>query len=111
MGAMGGIDADRLAAWVEQSCAAQGVPVKVTDVSVLSAVSVLLGGALGGSARKRVSVSTGSPGAISEAPERLDSIDVDLSGTLRARRDHRMVQDGDNDGGLPLQRQGRPLAS
>jgi hypothetical protein len=30
--------------WVERSCAAQGVPVEVTDPSVLARVVVLLGG-------------------------------------------------------------------
>ena len=30
-------------AWVERTCAAQGVPVKVTDPVVLAAVAVLLG--------------------------------------------------------------------
>lgn len=32
-------------AWVEQSCAAQGVPVKVTDPMVIRQVVVLLGNA------------------------------------------------------------------
>ena len=30
-------------AWVKRTCAAQGVPVKVTDPAVLAAVAVLLG--------------------------------------------------------------------
>ena len=42
-GRMGAVDPKRLAAWVARSCEAQGVPVKVTDESVVRAVTVLLG--------------------------------------------------------------------
>lgn len=38
-----GLSAEDLAAWVAKSCAAQGVPVKVTDPTVLRRVAVLLG--------------------------------------------------------------------
>lgn len=39
-----GIDLDALRAWVEASCAAQGVPVAVTDSGTVSRVGVLLSG-------------------------------------------------------------------
>jgi hypothetical protein len=38
-------------AWVQASCAAQGIPVKVTDVTVIRRVGVLLGALSGGFAR------------------------------------------------------------
>ena len=37
------LDPEDLAAWVRESCASQGVPVKVTDVTVVRRVGVLLG--------------------------------------------------------------------
>jgi hypothetical protein len=41
------LDQRVLAAWVEASCAAQGVPVRVTDPGVLARVGVLMGAAPG----------------------------------------------------------------
>jgi len=38
------LSADEVAAWVAASCAAQGLPVKVTDPGVVRRVAVLLGG-------------------------------------------------------------------
>lgn len=43
------LPADELAAWVEASCAAQGVPVKVTDAAVVRRVGMLLGAGADGS--------------------------------------------------------------
>jgi hypothetical protein len=39
-----GIDRQALLRWLEASCAAQGIPVVVTDAGVVSRVGVLLGG-------------------------------------------------------------------
>ncbi|THJ00979.1 hypothetical protein E7Z54_11470 [Nocardioides sp.] len=48
------LDEAALAAWVESSCAAQGVPVKVTDPTVVRRVGGLLGASPEGvRARKR----------------------------------------------------------
>lgn len=41
------VDQRVLAAWVEATCAAQGVPVRVTDPGVLARVGVLMGAAPG----------------------------------------------------------------
>lgn len=38
-----GLTLDQVRAWVEQTCAAQGVPVVVSDPAVVSRVGVLLG--------------------------------------------------------------------
>lgn len=41
------LDQRVLTAWLEASCADQGVPVRVTDPGVLARVGVLMGGAPG----------------------------------------------------------------
>ena len=52
---------DELAAWVTASCAAQGVPVKVTDPTVVRRVGALLGaGVEGVRGRKRSGTRTAS---------------------------------------------------
>ncbi|MHB1166467.1 MAG: hypothetical protein ACYC90_14130 [Candidatus Nanopelagicales bacterium] len=53
-----------LAAWVEASCAAQGVPARVTDVHVVREVAVLLGGPVrAGSGSAGATVDRTSPGS------------------------------------------------
>jgi hypothetical protein len=99
-----------LAAWVERSCAAQGVPVKVADGAALRAVAVLLGVSAGGPARRRESASTGTTAGPSEAPHRLDPLHVDVTGARGTGGDDCVIEQGGNDGGLPLQGQTRPLA-
>jgi len=37
------LDTDRVAAWVERTTTAQGVPARVTDAQTVEAVAVLLG--------------------------------------------------------------------
>ena len=78
---MAPIDRERLISWVKQSCARQGVPVKVTDAAVLQSISALLGGPAGGTARISARGSTVEPAGQSETPNGLDSLDVDLTGT------------------------------
>lgn len=63
------LDRQRLAAWVEASCAAQGVPVRVTDPGVIARVGVLLGGAPGTDGRG----SGRSTAAVSEPPDGLNA--------------------------------------
>ena len=52
------LSAEDLAAWVAKSCAAQGVPVKVTDPAVLRQVGVLLTGQASGSGARGACAST-----------------------------------------------------
>ena len=59
------IDRQKLAAWVEASCAAQGVPVRVTDPGVIARIGVLLGAAPGTDGRG----SGRSTAAASEPPD------------------------------------------
>lgn len=97
---------DALAAWVEASCASQGLAVKITDPTVVRRVGALLGaatdpGPLGGRGRKRSGTRPpNDPDAVADqndpapapAPaERLDSRDRQGS---RGHRDHPTGQDG-----------------
>jgi hypothetical protein len=59
------LDRQRLAAWVEASCAAQGVPVRVTDPGVIARIGVLLGAAPGTDGR----ASGRSTAVASESPD------------------------------------------
>lgn len=62
---------DEVAAWVIASCAAQGVPVKVTDVTVVRRVGVLLGATGDGSrAHPRSGSTRGADVAVSGAIRR-----------------------------------------
>lgn len=47
------LTSEEVAAWVEASCAAQGVPAHVSDQTVLAAVVALIGGAAGGPAARQ----------------------------------------------------------
>ena len=78
--------------WVDSTCAAQGVPVMVTDLGVLARVGVLIGGTRrkpsGG--RDRLQPPLGSnPVRVQSGP----------SG-LRGGQDHGVVEDGLHDGYL-----------
>lgn len=103
---------DWLAEWVGASCAAQGVPIKVTDPGVLSQVGVLLGVGAGSTrAHGAPAPSTRGPAPPSQSPHRLHPLGVQPPGTGDARGDHGMVQHGREDGGLPFQTQGRPAVA
>lgn len=54
--------------WVEASCMAQGVPVKVTDGPALAAVVALLAPGRTGAARKRSEDGEGTTGDTSATP-------------------------------------------
>ena len=56
-------------AWVEASCAAQGVPVKVSDVGALAGVA----GLLGATSRPKDGGAPNCPAIGSDAPDRLES--------------------------------------
>ncbi len=91
---------DQLAAWVEASCAAQGVPARVSDPAVLRRVGVLLGGLLGG-----------LRGEGSEPPHRADPGRVQAAGTADPGPDHGVLEHGAHDGVLAVQVQPRPLVA
>lgn len=107
VGAVGRLSAERVAAWVEASCAAQGVPVKVSDPHVVARVGVLLGvrSATGAQAKLRP-VRT----AASEPPDRTNPVGIERAGHL-GRVDDGVIQHGGDDGSLPVEVQAGPLGA
>ena len=102
VGVMGGVDAESVRALVERSCAAQGLPVKVTSPAVVEAVVSLLGTA---PAPRR-------DGPVrSQTPDRVDPVRVDVVDAGPGRADHDMVEDGPDNRSLPVEVKRRPLAS
>ena len=100
-----------LSAWVQASCARQGVPAKVTDIVVVGRVAMLLGSpvgpeALGAVAPKR----TGRRGP-SETPDDLHSVRVQRAGAGLGRSDDDVVDDGGDDGGLTGEIEAGPLSA
>jgi len=78
-----------LKTWVERSCAAQGLPVKVTDPAVLRQVGVLLG--------------------CSRPPSHLDAVGVEAGPALDGGVDGDVIDEGADDGVLPGDREAVPL--
>jgi hypothetical protein len=85
-------------AWVEASCAAQGVAVKITDSEALSAVAVLLGAAPG----KAGGRPAGRP--LSEAPDGLEAAGIELVQAAAAGADDDVIEHSGDDGVLAGQR-------
>lgn len=106
------VDPVWLAGWVAASCAAQAVPVKVTDTGVLSRVGALLG------VRARATRAPGAPApstrgraAPSQPPHGLHAVGVEDAGSGARRCDDGVVEDRGDDGGLPVQAQGGPAVA
>lgn len=100
---------DRVRAWLEASCAAQGVPVVVTDPLVLARVAALVSGTAGAAAR-RASAEDG-PARRSQPPHRLHPLDVQGPRSGRAGADDDVLDQRPDDRGLPIQVQRRPLSA
>ena len=92
---------EQVAAWgVIASCQEQGVPVKVTDPTVIRKVGVLLG-TMGGEGRGEArSASRPSPAGL-QAPGDGNAGRVHCLDTGGAGGDHRVVDDSSHDGVLP----------
>jgi hypothetical protein len=102
---------DEVAAWVAASCAAQGVPVKVTDPTVVRRVGTLLGVVTPERRGRKRSGPRPSGAAASVAPHEghaggVQHLSAGLPGT-----DHHMVDDGFDDGLLPGQAEGLPISA
>jgi hypothetical protein len=96
---------EQVRAWVARSCAAQGLPVHVTDALVVERVRVLLTGTARPTSRPArpwptAGSSIGSRTAGSEPPDRLHPVGVQAAGAQDAGADDGVVQDGPDDRGL-----------
>lgn len=102
---------DDLAAWVERSCASQGVPVKVTDAGVQRVVSVLMNPLPGGEPAASRSGSRRGPGPESQTPHRLHPVGVQRSGPGLPGCDHGVVEHGLDNGSLSAQVELPPISA
>ncbi len=92
------VDRDALRAWLEASCAVQGVPVFITDASLVTQVGILLGGrrAVGKPPRG------GAHGTRrSQSPRGDDALRGEGSDSLDTRGDGSEVENGPDDRVLP----------
>lgn len=107
--ARAGPSPDRVRAWLEASCAAQGVPVVVTDALVLARVAALVSGTAGAAAR-RVSAEAG-PAGRSRPPLGLHAVDVQGARSWGAGGDDDVLDQGADHSRLPVQVQRPPLSA
>ncbi len=113
------LNREGLAAWVERSCAAQGVPVKITDPVLIEQVRVLLTGQAGraapparrGTGKARRARRDSKPEGASEPPDGGDAFGAEHAGSGRAGPDDGVVQNGADDRGLTGQVQIRPRSA
>jgi hypothetical protein len=105
------VSPESVAAWVSASCAAQGLPVKVTDAGAVARVVTLLGGPLGSGRAQARSASTARPRRALQPPHGSDPLDVESAALVGARFDDGVVEDGRNDGGLAGQVERGPLSA
>lgn len=109
---LSGVPPERLRAWVEASTRAQGLPVHVSDPATIQAVRALLAGGEPGTSALARSAGAGPGGHPSEAPDRLDPVDVQtLAPGPGGGLDHDVVDHGTEDGDLPVEVQVRPLTT
>ena len=97
VGVMGGMSPDDVRALVERTCAAQGIPVQASAPGVVAAVAVLLG--------------AGFSREASGSPDRLDASRVETVGLPLRGVDDDVMDDSLDDGTLPVEVEGGPLAS
>jgi hypothetical protein len=102
LGAVAMIDPEVVRRLVEQLCAAQGVPVKVTDAVAIRNVVCLLGGPRGRRAPQAKRGRGGRTDAL-QAPDRVDPLWVQAAGTEAARADLDAVDNSGDDGRLTAQ--------
>lgn len=106
------LDPNWLAGWVAASCAAQGVPVKVTDPGVLFRVGVLLGVRAGATrAHGAPAPSTWGHRPPLQPPDWPHALGVKAPRPGDTGGDDGVVEDGGDDGGLPVQAQTRPAVA
>lgn len=94
-----------LVTWVELSCAAQGIAVKVTDPLVVSQVAALFGQVLAPAQQR------GGERLALESPNGLDAAGVELLDARCAGANGGMVEDRADDGRPPGQAEAGPLVA
>lgn len=99
------IDREMLRTWLEATCAAQGLPVLVTDAEVVARVGVLLSGRDSARGPRQ---GTRAESRRSEPPSGYDPVRVEAACASRARADRGEVEDSGDNGGLSVQVQGVP---
>lgn len=106
VGAMAGLSEADITAWVEASCAAQGVPVKVTDPDAVRRVGVLLrtGDATGAQAKLRPVRPPPSQPPLGNDTGRIEPVHP---GTLHSC----MIEDCTDDGSLAIEVEFGPLGA
>jgi hypothetical protein len=105
------LSADEVAALVEASCAAQGVPAKVTDPGVVRRVGALLGAPADASRAQPRSGSTRGAGGGSVAPHDVGPGRVQSLGSGDPGSDHDVVDQGFDDRVLPRQVEAAPRSA
>lgn len=109
-GRSGLVPFEAVMAWLEASCAAQGVPVVVTDAVVLAQVAVLISGR-GGRRTRQAQRAPALQQSMSEPPQGLHTPGVQAAGTGCAGSDDGVLQQGGDDGVLPVQVEVGPLSA
>ena len=89
--------AENARAWAERTADAQGLPMGITDDSVIAEVAVLL--------------ASGRQWVLSSAPDRLDAVRVEAVPAPQGRLDDDAREDGGDDGALASGVEVRPLRS
>ncbi|MCU1677355.1 MAG: hypothetical protein JWM93_2113 [Frankiales bacterium] len=100
-----------LARFVQQSCAAQGVPVHVSDIAVLRRVATLLGGAPAEPRARARSAAAGPAGAPSQTPDGVHAVRVEALCASGAGSDDGVIEDGADNRVLALQGERLPLGA
>jgi hypothetical protein len=108
--------AEEVKRWVEASCAAQGVPVKVSDALVVRRIGMLLGAGSDAVGRADAGRAQAAPAASTpradrpartagdlQSPDRPNALPVETAGTQHAGSDDGVVEHGPDDGGLPVE--------
>lgn len=98
------ITPDAVREWVEASCAAQGIPVAVTEMAVLAQVAVLLGAPR----RPQAGGAPSSTRLRSDAPDGTEPAGVEPVEPATTGADNEMVEHRGNDAVLAMQRQSFP---
>jgi hypothetical protein len=86
--------------WVARTCAAQGVPLAVSDPGVVSEIVVLLSGEATGPRRQALAVAAGPGTQRLDAPDRFDPVGVNPVGRFSSFMDDDVVDELRDNRGL-----------